>query len=311
MTRAWQAALLVALTAASAWAAGTKAPTGTVAVPVPPPRPERIVPLGPAEVREQIGSASLQVRSPAGLAAPQALLRGATVGGEVLIKTAASPPGRVELRFADGSLLRLDQGTTISLLPAQRQVALHEGRLLVVADRMVGGVTVLTAGRAFVPEGTSFLVEAEAGSSGAGSSSGTRLTVLEGAVCACIVAASPPSPHSTSQPVLRPSPGAVREQMVLPGETWNSGAKSAVASVAPPAIDLGLLLRAEPLVSAFPAPLPSLSKIAELADQQRRKQLLGRNARLRREIFWRRPPRAPLRLPALFADPNRVTVTYE
>lgn len=303
--------LLFALTASSAGAAGTVAATGTVAVPVPPPRPERIVPLGPAEVREQIGSASLQRRSPAGLAAPQALLRGATVSGEVLIKTAASPPGRVELRFADGSLLRLDQGTTISLLPAQRQIALHAGRLLVVADRMVGGVTVLTAGRAFVPEGTSFLVEADAGPSASGSPAATHLTVLEGAVCACTVAVASPPPNPAGQPVLRPTPGALHEQMVLPGETWHSAAKSATGPAATPAIDLGLLLRTEPLVSAFPAPLPSLAKIAELADQQRRKLLLGRNARLRREIFWKRPPRAPLRLPALFADPNRVTVRYE
>lgn len=311
MTRSGLIITLLGLLASPAWAAAGAAAKGGVAVQVPKPRDERIVPLGPAEVTELLGSASLLRDSPAGPSGQQGLSRGMTVSGEVRIQTAATPAGRAELRFSDGSLLRLDGGTTISLLPAQRQVVLHAGRILVVADRMVGGVTVLTAGRAFVPEGTTYFVEEATEGAGAALAVKTRLTVLEGAVCACMVTASPPAASKPGQAAPRPAPGAVREQMILPGETWSSLVKPGAPASTPVVIDLTTLLRAEPLVSAFSAPLPSLAKLAELADQQRRRLLSGRNARLRREIFWKRQPRAPLRLPALLADPNSVTVTYE
>ena len=308
--------LLVALLglASAAAAAGPGAtPSASVAVPVPKPRDERIVSLGLAEVRELAGGTSLTVRPLTGTAATapaRALTRGQTVSGEVQLQTAAVPPARAELRFSDGTLLRLDGGTTITLLPAQRQVALQSGRILVVADRMVGGITVLTRGRAFVPEGTTYLVEAGAGSAGAAGAIEARVTVLEGAVCACLVMASAQK-ATVGQPTARPNPSALRDQMILPGETWSGRDPGGKQTALPAAIDLGGLLRSEPLLTAFSAPIPSLAKIAELSDQQRRKLLAGRNARLRREIFWKRQPRAPLRLPALLADPNSVTVTYE
>lgn len=307
MTRAGLCIALWALGSPLAWAGAPAAASPTVAVPSPKPRDERIVPLGAAEVRELFGGATQQV----GAAAPTPLSRGLTVGGELRIQTATPPGGRLELRFADGTLLRLGEATAISLLPSGRQIALHHGRLLVVADRMVGGLTVLTAGRAFVPEGTTYLVESPAGPPGAAGARLTRLSVLEGAVCACQVAAPVAAPSKPGQPVLRPAPFAQRDQMILSGESWSSADRPAGATATPQTFDLLATLRSEPLVAAFAAPLPSLSKIAELAEQQRRKILAGRNARLRREIFWRRPPRAPLRLPALFAEPSSVTVTYE
>lgn len=311
MTRGGLIFTLLGLLASPTWGAAATVAKGGVAVPVPKPRDERIVPLGPAEVTELLGGASLLRGSSTGPGGQQVLSRGMTVSGEVRIQTAATPAGRAELRFSDGSLLRLDGGTAISLLPALRQVVLHAGRILVVADRMVGGVTVLTAGRAFVPEGTTYFVEAATEGAGSAIAEKTRLTVLEGAVCACMVAASPPAASKPGQAAPRPAPGAVREQMILPGETWSSLVKPGGPASSPVVIDLTALLRGEPLVSAFSAPLPSLAKVAELADQQRRRLLAGRNARLRREIFWKRQPRAPLRLPALLADPNSVTVTYE
>ena len=196
-------------------------------------------------------------------------------------------------------------GTTITLLPAQRQVALQSGRILVVADRMVGGITVLTRGRAFVPEGRPILSRPGPGRGAAGAiDGGARVTVLEGAVCACLVMASAQK-ATVGQPTARPNPSALRDQMILPGETWSGRDPGARRRPLPAAIDLGGLLRSEPLLTAFSAPIPSLAKIAELSDQQRRKLLAGRNARLRREIFWKRQPRAPLRLPALLADPNQ------
>ncbi len=307
---------LLGLASAAAAAGAGATPSSSVVVPVPKPRDERIVSLGLAEVRELAGGTGLTVRPLTGAAAmapARALTRGQTVSGEVQLQTAAVPPSRAELRFSDGTLLRLDGGTTITLLPAQRQVALQSGRLLVVADRMVGGITVLTRGRAFVPEGTTYLVDAgarQAGAMGAAGETEARVTVLEGAVCACMVTASAQK-ATIGQATARPNPGALRDQMILPGETWTARDPRGTQTALPAAIDLGGLLRNEPLLTAFSAPIPSLAKIAELTDQQRRKLLAGRNARLRREIFWKRQPRAPLRLPALLADPNSVTVTYE
>lgn len=319
MMRGGLLVVLLGLASAAAAAGPGATPSASVAVPVPKPRDERIVSLGLAEVRELAGGTGLTVRPLTGTAATapaRVLTRGQTVSGEVQLQTAAAPPSRAELRFSDGTLLRLDGGTTITLLPAQRQVALQTGRLLVVADRMVGGITVLTRGRAFVPEGTTYLVEAGALSVGAAGATGpmgateARVTVLEGAVCACLVTASAQK-ATVGQPTARPNPGALRDQMILPGETWSGRDPGGTQTALPAAIDLGVLLRSEPLLTAFSAPIPSLAKIAELSDQQRRKLLAGRNARLRREIFWKRQPRAPLRLPALLADPNSVTVTYE
>lgn len=316
MTRSGLLALLFGLATLPAPAvAGPNAPL--VRVPVPKPRDERIVSLGPAQVRELAGEATMRDAQVAGAPSPlRPLTMGMTLSAGAWLRTSSQPASRAELRFADGSLLRLGPDTEVSIVAAQRQILLHRGRVLVVADRMVGGIAVLTATRAFLPEGTTYLVETlpAAGSAPGMKNPGLALSVLEGAVCACAVETSSPS-SAPGKRLLRPQPRPTREQIVLPGEAWTtqpSLTPSLPSRNRPPmAIDLATTLRSDPLLVAFSSPLPTLAKINELAEQQRRKILSGRNARLRREIYWQRPPRTPLRLPAFFAEPNSVTVTYE
>jgi hypothetical protein len=38
--------------------------------------------------------------------------------------------------------------------------------------------------------------------------------------------------------------------------------------------------------------------------------LAGRNERLRREIFWKRPPLPPTELPPLFGEPDSVILKW-
>lgn len=312
MTRTGLAVLLW-LSTLPTWA-GPQAPL--VRVPRPPPRDERVVSLGPAEVRELAGEVTAQAG--AAPAAPRALTPGMTLGHGARVRTSPRSDSRVELRFADGSLLRLDTGSEVSILAEQRQVILHRGRVLVSADRMVGGIAVVTAQRAFLPEGTTYVVEVSSAVDGRATTSHSaaslRLRVLEGAVCACAVEGVADR-AATGTPRLRTAPKPAKEQIVLPGEAWTAArAASGQAEThrtLPIAMDLASTVRSEPLLVAFSTPLPTLAKINELADQQRRRLLTGRNARLRREIFWKRPPRAPLKLPALLAAPDSVSVTYE
>lgn len=305
-------ALALALLASASLASSSQAAgPAWVSVPVPKPRDERIVPLGPAEVRELAGELTIRDVAAAG-AVPMRMLRaGDTLPAGAWLRTSSPSASRVELRFTDGSLLRLGPDTEVSIIAAQRQIILHRGRVLVVADRMVGGIAVLTATRAFLPEGTTYLVDSGP-TAASPRPTGPRLAVLEGAVCACAVEARP-QPAAPGKP--RPLPQPQREPIVLSGEAWtlpSAPAPGAAPPRPPPlALDLAATLRGEPLLVAFATPLPSLAKITELADQQRRRLLAGRNARLRREIFWKRPPRAPLKLPALLAAPSSVTVTYD
>jgi len=73
---------------------------------------------------------------------------------------------------------------------------------------------------------------------------------------------------------------------------------------------LAQALASEPLLTRFATPLPSLPQLTDLSKQQVRGILAGRNQRLRRELFWKRPPRKPLQLPALLAVPGSVEIRY-
>lgn len=271
---------------------------------------ETVISLGVAKVAALTGSASAQApvsRPPAGPAVaparppaaapsftpPRALRVGDAIGSGEQIKTAAA--SQLELVFADGTLLRLGPESAAVLLPAARRVLLGAGRALVCADRMVGGLTVLTRDAALLPEGTTYLVEL---AGGAGVSS---VSVLEGAICAC-----PVEPAVSDANARRPTP--TRDRMVLPGESLPL--RSGAGPEAPTPRDLGALLKSEPLITGFQRPLPSLRVLVDLADQQRRRVLAARNDRLRREIFWKRPPRAPLKLPELLGGPTGVRFEY-
>lgn len=271
---------------------------------------ETVISLGVAKVAALTGSATTQAaaaRPPAGpspapaqapsanpsWAPPRTLRVGDSIGSGEQVKT--STASQLELVFADGTLLRLGPASAVVLLPAARRVLLGAGRALVCADRMVGGLTVLTRDAALLPEGTTYLVEL---ASGAGVSA---VSVLEGAVCAC-----PIEPSVAGAAARRPTP--TRDRMVLPGESLPL--RSGAGPEAPTARDLGALLKSEPLITGFQRPLPSLRVLVDLADQQRRRVLAARNDRLRREIFWKRPPRAPLKLPELLGGPTGVRFEY-
>lgn len=274
------------------------------------PRPaETLLPLGAAQISELVGDATAL-----GPTARTPLHVGDRVGDGQQVQTAAA--ARLELRFADGTLLRVGPDAALTLLPQLRRVALHRGRVLVAADRMLGGLAVLTRRTALLPEGTTYLAAVTA--------AGDELTVLEGAVCACAVAAPEPTPRppdpaaatataAAARPILPPS----RDQMILPGEALllpsqgpAPGPPKPAATPRPQVLRLAELLKTEPLISGFTRPLPSLRVINDLALLQRRGVLASRNERQRRELFWKRPARAPIKLPPLFSEPDSVIIRY-
>ncbi len=275
-------------------------------------RTETLLPLGLAEVSELQGEAWAVVPAPR-----RPLHVGDRLGDGQQVLT--SDQARLELRFLDGSLLRVGGGAALTLLPQLRRVALHRGRVLVAADRMLGGLGILLRQAVLLPEGTTYVAATTA--------TGAEVTVLEGAVCACAVAPTevrPAVPGTTATTPAATAPAATtpvvplppsREQMVLPGESIaisasGPGDPGQPKGQRPHPIMLGELLKTEPLITTFTRPLPALRQITDLGDQQRRSVLAGRNERLRREIFWKRKPRAPLKLPALFNEPDSVIIKY-
>ncbi len=265
---------------------------------------ERILPLGAAEVTELHGAAFVME---AGKTQARPLRIGEPIPGGQLIETGDSAESRLELHFADGSVIRLGRSTKVMLLPNARQVALHRGRMLVAADRMLGSIAVLTRRLSFLPEGTTYLVELDDSQRDKNQEARSALTVLEGVVFACSNAATPPG--ATSAKPRRLAPATPKDILVLPGERLESG--QIKGPPRPVADSLSARMNDEPLIVQFSRRLPTWLRIDELADQQRRRVLFGRNARLRREIFWKRPPRPPIKLPPLFADPDSVTVHYD
>lgn len=269
---------------------------------------ETVISLGPATVAALTGGASAQppapprpapASSPASPPPSRALRPGDRIASGEQVRTAAG--AQLELVFADGTILRLGPETAVVLLCEARRCVLLTGRVLVAADRMVGGLGVLTRQAALLPEGTTYLVEVPAAATPGASAT---VTVLEGAVCACPV--EPAGPSGRAPAPARPG-APTPDRMVLPGEALSLG----TAASAPTARDLGGLLKSEPLITGFSRPLPALRTLVDLADQQRRQVLAGRNQRLRREIFWKRPPRPPVKLPDLFGAPGGVTVRYQ
>lgn len=336
------------------WLAVALSTIGTLGGPARAQSKETVIPLGPAQVRELRGEAWAHSLPPT---APRPLHVADRVGEGQKVQTGAA--GWLELIFADGTLLRVGPAAEVTLMPQQRRVALHRGRVLVAADRMIGGLAVLTRRAALLPEGTTYLAET--------SDSSDEVMVLEGVVCACTVAtnSTPPpsqaaSPAATpsSVPAPRPAPSAAvpadgglaktRDQMVLPGEavtlTRSSGAAQAgphaqrpgTGAGAGPAVNAAAhaensasasalkliqisrpqpkriedVLRSEPLIIGFAAPLPSLRVISDQSVEQRRGALARRNDRLRRELFWKRPPHAPVKLPPFFTEPDSVIIRY-
>jgi hypothetical protein len=270
--------------------------------PAPSPSPdaptsgERVLSLGAAEAAELVGAAFVRT----GKEARRPLQKGERLASGQRIETGDAEDTRLELRFGDGSLLRLGKGAAITLLTASRQVALHRGRLLVDGDRMLGSIAVLTRFRSFVPEGTTYTVELDVN---VPTAPRLELVVLDGAVCACPVT----DPDGRSD--VRPRP--TKNWIVVHGEKLDVRPAGGIGDPTPQPDALTDRLRDDALLTRFARRLPSWRRIDDLADQQRRGFLLSRNERLRREIFWKRPVRPPIKLPAPFSDPDSVTVKYE
>jgi hypothetical protein len=100
-----------------------------------------------------------------------------------------------------------------------------------------------------------------------------------------------------------------QNMIILPGERLEVTTGSGPFHPQPES--LTARMKDEPLIAGFTTRLPTWLRIDDLADQQRRHFLAGRNERQRREIFWQRPPLAPFKLPPLFAEPDSVIVRYE
>jgi len=277
-----------------------RSPAGPPAAPppaAPAPAPssdaippgERVLSLGAAEAAELVGTASVRI----GKEARRPLQKGERLANGQRIETGDGDGTHLELRFVDGSVLRLGKGTSITLLPSSRQVALHRGRLLVDGDRMLGSISVLTRYRSFVPEGTTYSVELDANLPPR-----LELVVLDGAVCSC------PVIDLDGKNEARPKPS--KNWIVVHGEKLDVQPGDST----PQTDSLTDRLKDDALVTRFARRLPSLRRIDDLADQQRRGFLLSRNERLRREIFWKRPLRPPIKLPAP-SDPDSVRVEWD
>ncbi len=253
---------------------------------------ERILPLGPAEVSVAVGDVTAGRAS----AEMKPTGKGARLVAESWVAT--GPASHAELRFADGTLIRLWERTRITLFAAERRVWLSQGKVLVVGDRMAGGLAVLSELAALLPEGTSYLVEATPKPDGKSLASLT-VTVVEGAVCACSVAQNTPSQAA-----------ATRDAMVLPGETMTI--VDLWKRPSPKTVSLAQIVSKEKLWMGFETRLPELRWVKENLDQQRRGILGSRNTRLRREIFWKRPPHPPVPPPKQFIEPAKPPqVLYE
>lgn len=249
----------------------------------------RVLPMGEAEVRELVGSAWFRQAGKPRLP----LKPGLRLQDTPWLETA--PGARLELRFADGTVLRLGENTQATLFPNDRRLWLTTGKVLVVGDNATGGLSVLSDLVALLPQGTSYLTEAKPGPSGQSLQSVT-VTVLEGVVCACPVAAR----ASTGQPS--------RDDLVLPGE--QVVVRAPRLRPKPQMIQIKTVVETEPLWVGFASKLPERRWIPINIDNQRRGILASRNSRLRREIFWKRPAHAPVPPLKQFieqAPPPRVT----
>ena len=97
--------------------------------------------------------------------------------------------------------------------------------------------------------------------------------------------------------------------MVLPGETMTI--VDLWKRPAPKAVSLCRSYRVKSCGWAL-KPLAELRWVKENLDQQRRGILGSRNTRLRREIFWKRPPHPPVPPPTQFIEPAKPPqVRYE
>lgn len=191
------------------------------------------------------------------------------------------PDGHAELLFSDGSRLRLAADTHVTLWPTSRRIELRTGRVLLQADRMLGGLALVTEHWVVSPLGTTYLVEQTEGASAT-----LLVSVLEGAVCMRARSMVPAQDAANES--------CTSDDLVLPGEQRELLPTKAGWQAHTGPLLLDQILSSEPLLSGrvfLPLPVAVHKKISGSAGEQRQGLLSRRNDRLRREVFWQRPPR--------------------
>lgn len=217
--------------------------------------------------------------------------RGAQLRGE-------GPEALLELTFADQTVLRAGEGSHLTLPLSSRAVLLRAGAALVQADRMLGGVTLLTPGAACVTEGTTYLARVSAG--------GEVVVEVHSGVVQVVRPgdeAQGPGRGGRPDPAAAGRVAGLAEQRRLPAQARLVVAGERVlvpragAPLPPTPLDLSAALLGDPLLRAEGR--LELGGLRGLADQQRRGVLARYGERLRREIRWQRH-REPITLPPLF-----------
>jgi hypothetical protein len=167
-----------------------------------------------------------------------------------------------ELKFPDGSVIRIGNNSTFSFDPNDRTVRLDRGTALVSTPPKAEGINIVSGGVSGTvggdPAGKTFLVTAYPAESGGAKGSptgGFGLMVLQGSSATTVAAPS----GSVSI-----APG----QFALVGGKMDGAPKVLT-------VDVGQVFRSSPLVNSFPEPLPSKGAILSTAIQQQGSQSSG------------------------------------
>jgi trimeric autotransporter adhesin len=167
-----------------------------------------------------------------------------------------------ELKFPDGSVIRIGNNSTFSFDPNDRTVRLDRGTALVSTPPKAEGINIVSGGVSGTvggdPAGKTFLVTAypaESGGAKGAPTGGFGLMVLQG---------------SSATTVSAPS-GSVS---IAPGQFALVGGKMDGAPKVL-TVDVGQVFRSSPLVNSFPEPLPTKGAILSTAIQQQGSQSSG------------------------------------
>jgi hypothetical protein len=167
-----------------------------------------------------------------------------------------------ELKFPDGSVIRIGNNSTFSFDPNDRTVRLDRGTALVSTPPKAEGINIVSSGVSGTvggdPAGKTFLVTAypaESGGAKGAPTGGFGLMVLQG---------------SSATTVSAPS-GSVN---IAPGQFALVGGKMDGAPKVL-TVDVGQVFRSSPLVNSFPEPLPTKGAILSTAIQQQGSQSSG------------------------------------
>ena len=167
-----------------------------------------------------------------------------------------------ELKFPDGSVIRIGNNSTFSFDPNDRTVRLDRGTALVSTPPKAEGINIVSGGVSGTvggdPAGKTFLVTAypaESGGAKGAPTGGFGLMVLQG---------SSPTTVAAPSGSVSIAPG----QFALVGGKMDGAPKVLT-------VDVGQVFRSSPLVNSFPEPLPTKGAILSTAIQQQGSQSSG------------------------------------